>query len=505
MEANNNILRGIIILSFVLLNVLIIYGISSLISYLNTGADRSKMLHTEIQKIDQYLPKMTWTTERNQGREINKQHIIDIENDYLDAWYVRSIAFKANSTYGIDDYYTESARKNLYSQIEFNLEENVYLESTSLAHNLSVEFFSEDGQLVALTDSNVIEYKQVFKNDQLILSTYEVSTYELVLLLEDGFWRIRHLVKTASEELKKETPSLPTENISSIKGINYYPRLSPWDTFGGNFNSDTIYRDFNIIQEAGLNTIRVFVQYEDFGKANVDSEKINKLKKLLDQAELNNIKVLITLFDFYGDYSVINWTLNQNHADLIISELKDHEAVLGWDIKNEPDLDFDSRGKVKVTSWLSNMIRFVRSIDSNHLITIGWSNSQSASILAEEIDFVSFHYYNDLDQLASSYSELTKEIPNTPILLGEFGMSSYGSFWNLYSHSIEKQATYHKKIQSILKEKGIPFMSWTLYDFGTVPEDVVGKLPWKRNPQKQFGFIDKNGTKKPAFDYISEP
>lgn len=504
-KANKNILRGIIILSFILLNVLIIFGISSLISYLNTGADRSKMLHTEIQKIDQYLPKMTWSTKKNQGRKINPQHLLDIENDYLDAWYVRSIAFQSNSTYGIDDYFTESARENLYSQIEFNLKENIFLESTSLAHNLSVEFFSEDGQLVALTDSNVIEYKQVYKGEQLILSTYEISTYQLVLLLEDGFWRIRHIVKTTSKELQKESPYLPSENIDTIKGINYYPRLSPWDTFGENFHSDTLSRDFNLLKKAGLNTIRVFVQYEDFGRANVDPEKINRLRQLLDQAEQNQIKVLITLFDFYGDYSVINWTLNQNHADLIVSELKDHQAILGWDIKNEPDLDFDSRGKTQVTSWLSNMIRFIRGIDSTHLITIGWSNPKAATLLANEVDFVSFHYYKDPDQLASSYSQLTKEIPNTPILLGEFGTSSYGSFWNLYSHSIEKQASYHKKLQSIFKEKGIPFMSWTLYDFETVPEDVVGKLPWRRNPQKQFGFIDNNGNKKPAFNYISEP
>ena len=34
----------------------------------------------------------------------------------------------------------------------------------------------------------------------------------------------------------------------------------------------------------GLNTIRVFIQYEDFGKNRVDDKKLTLLKTLLDKA-----------------------------------------------------------------------------------------------------------------------------------------------------------------------------------------------------------------------------
>jgi beta-galactosidase/beta-glucuronidase len=33
------------------------------------------------------------------------------------------------------------------------------------------------------------------------------------------------------------------------------------------FNKDTIAKDFDIIKKANLNTIRVFIQYDDFGKS----------------------------------------------------------------------------------------------------------------------------------------------------------------------------------------------------------------------------------------------
>ena len=68
----------------------------------------------------------------------------------------------------------------------------------------------------------------------------------------------------------------------------------------------------------------------------------------------------------------------------------------------------------------------------------------------------------------------------------------------------DKQAEYHKSIQSTFHQNNIPFMSWTLYDFEEIPKEVVGRLPWRQNAQKNFGFLDENGNKKPAFKYISK-
>jgi endo-1,4-beta-mannosidase len=291
----------------------------------------------------------------------------------------------------------------------------------------------------------------------------------------------------------------------AIKGINYYPQVNPWDTFGDQFSKDIISKDFKIIKEAGLNSVRIFVQYDDFGKADVNPGKLYKLKQTLDAAENNGIGVVVTLFDFYGDYSVLNWTLNQSHAETIVSELKDHKALLAWDIKNEPNLDFDSRGKELVISWLDNMIDLVKSVDGVHPVTIGWSNTQSASILKDKVDLVSFHYYEDLNKLDEAIKSLKTEIPNKPLVLQEFGLSSYSGFWKPFGGSEKKQTNYHQKAQEIIANNNLQFMSWTLYDFGTIPKEVVGRLPWRKNIQKQFGFINSSGIEKDAFKYISQP
>ena len=499
---NKNIIRSILIASYILIIVIIISGISSLFAYLNTGADRSSMLHTKLEKIEQYIPEVTWAPLNNEGRPMDELILNKIENDYLDAWYVKHVAYKTNTTLGIKDYYTDNARNNIFAFIALNSKEKVTVESTTLNHHPTLEFFSEDGQLAVITDKDVIEYKRVFKDGKLILETKEKSTYKIIFLLEDGFWRIRHFVKEKSENFKSE-PNLRVAKNLNIKGINYYPQATPWDMFGDAFLKDTISNDFKIIKDSGLNSIRVFVQYDDFGKADIDKEKLEKLRLTLDAAEENGLKVVITLFDFYGDYSVLNWTLNMHHAKTIISGLKDHKAIIAWDIKNEPNLDFDSRGKVNVISWLDNMIDLVKSIDPNHAVTIGWSNVQSASILKDKVDFISFHYYESLDNLDTSIKKLKKQTSNKPIVMGEFGISSYKGFWKPLGGSDIKQAKYHEKVQKIIVENDLQFISWTLYDFVNIPKEVVGSLPWRKNIQKKYGFIDGNGTKKVAFKYIS--
>ena len=502
-KTNKQILRGVLMLTYVAIISVLLFLLSSVFSFLNTGADRSKMLHTEVKKVAQYLPKITWKDDGNVGRKISKQKLNAVQNDYVDAWYVKHIAYKTNTRVGIDDYFTKSARQNIYNILDYNKLNKITVESTTLEHNLDIEFFSEDGQLIVLKDTDALEYKKVFKDEKLILETTELSTYRYVLLLEDGFWRIRHMVKEASEKFKN-TPIKTQIAYTNIKGINYYPQATPWNMYGDQFDINIIKNDFRIIKKAGLNSVRIFVPYEDFGKASVKPEKLEKLKKVLDTALKENLKVVVTLFDFYGNYDVLDWTLNHRHAEKVVETFKNHEAILAWDVKNEPNLDFDSRGKVNVTAWLNFMVILIKSIDEKHPVTIGWSNTKSATILKDKVDIVSFHYYKNLNKFEKEYLALKDAIKNKPIILQEFGISSYSGLWRPFASSEEEQASYYKEMQKIMTKNSIPFMSWTLYDFDNVPKEVLGRLPWRTNPQKKFGFITNTGAKKLSYKYISK-
>ncbi|MBC8756995.1 cellulase family glycosylhydrolase [Kordia sp. YSTF-M3] len=502
-KTDKNIIRGFLVFSYVVIISMLIFLISSSFSYLNTGADRSKLLHTEVKKAENYSPKIVWVEDGNEGRNVDEQTLIKIENDYLDAWYVRNVAYKTNQTVGIADYYTDNARKNIAEFVAQNKKQQISVEATTLSHQPNIEFFSEDGQLVVLSDKNVVEYKKLFKDGKFVMETTETANYKIILLLEDGFWRIRHLVKETIADFDKTIQNKSFANLN-IKGINYYPQATPWDMFGDQFDIKIIENDFSIMKDAGLNTIRIFIQYDDFGKAEVKEEKLQKLQQVLDAAETKKLKAVVTLFDFYGNYEVLDWTLTHRHAETIVSRFKNHNAILAWDIKNEPNLDFESRGKQTVLAWLDHILLVVKSIDTKHLVTIGWSNTESAHLLKDKLDFVSFHYYEDRANFEQSYLDLKAKIPNKQIVLGEFGESSYGGFWKPFVGSEQKQAAYFKEMQQVLAAQNISFMSWTLYDFEDIPASVVGSRPWRTNPQKKFGFIDKDGNRKLAFEFAVE-
>ena len=511
---NHNIYRFALVLFFFLITLFALFGLNKVLEYMHTGADRSSMLHLELTSEDAYLPKVVWKSLENPAREMEKNTLHKIERDYLFAWFVKNNALEKNTKKGIEDFYTQNTRQNLYRTIQYNKSHEISIESTTIKHYPQLEFYSEDGQQVIFTDKNVVEFQKISQKEIPLTTIQDTATYKVMMLLEDGFWRVRHIVKMAPEPFAKDTlvpkPVFTVKNHQilknklpyTIKGINYYPKNSAWDTFGDLFNKDTIAHDFDIIKKAKLNTIRVFIQYDDFGKAKVNLEKLEKLKTLLDLAEAKELAVMVTLFDFYSDYTIASWTLTHRHAEHIVNEFKDHKAILGWDIKNEPNLDFENRKKDNVMNWLDHIITVIRETDPNHLITIGWSNSVEATNLAERLDFISYHFYNDIKHLEYETDDLLKKTKK-PIVIEEFGVPSYGGIWNLWEGSLEEQATYHQKMQTYFKKNNYSFMSWTLYDFPHVPDQVAGKWPWQKIRQKRFGFIDDKSKNKPAFKFIS--
>ena len=511
---NRNITRAVLIISFIFVNILLLLGISKVLDFLNSGADRTSMLHLEKETINVYLPKVVWESTANPGRVMELNTLKTIEKDYLFSWYVKNKSLQENSRSGIADYYTQNTRQNLYNTLKYNIKNEITIESTTLKHNPKLDFYSADGQLVVFTDKNVVEFQQVYQKKKLITAVQDTATYKVMMLLEDGFWRVRHLQRIEKTTFRSDTVKsqpmfkiignkITKNNVDfTIKGINYYPKNSAWDTFGTSFNTNTISKDFDIIKNAKLNTVRIFIQYDDFGKAEIKQEKMDKLKKILDLAATKNLFVIVTLFDFYSDYTLENWTLTHRHAEKIVSTFKDHKAILAWDLKNEPNLDFENRDKSNVLNWLEHMISVVKENDPNHLVTIGWSNSTEATHLEKQVDFVSYHFYNAIEDLEKEIKTLEK-ITKKPIVIEEFGVPSYKGIWNLRGSNEEEQAQYHKKMQALFKKNNLAFMSWTLYDFPHVPDQVAGKWPWQKKRQKRFGFIDINGNRKPSFLYIN--
>lgn len=290
---------------------------------------------------------------------------------------------------------------------------------------------------------------------------------------------------------------------NKIKGFNYYPQHSPWDTFGEAFDPDILQADFQLIRNMGFNTLRIFVQYDDFGGATVKSDKLKKLNTVLTLASKQGLGVIVTLFDFYNAYDPEQLENNYLHLTTLITSLKNHANLIAWDVKNEPDLDFSYLGHEAVLSWLEAILMKIQVLDGRHAVTIGWSKPEAALFLKEKLDFISFHFYKDLSILQQDIEQLRSKT-HKPLVLSEFGFSSYSALSNLFASSERKQARYFAKALQILKENQLPYLLWTLYDFENIPNQVVGNKRRHQQIQKHFGVIGLDNKKKQAFEFVNQ-
>jgi len=503
-QAKRHIKQISIIIAFILFNLVVISIISKTYYEFNSGASRNQSLHIELKHNNYYLPKVEINISKAKGRKLNSEVLKEIKGDYLNAWYVKSYALLNNDVNSFKDFYTDSAQVKLTEMINYNHKNKISVDMTSLEHHLEIQFFSEDGQLIFLKDKNVEEIVAINQNEKLVSKEYVVNDYDVVLLLEDGFWRIRHIIKTNHSEKNKKTCIIEKKHVFdfSINGINYYPQKTPWLEFWNKYDQSVVDKDFEIIKNLGLNTVRIFLPYENFGKAEVSLDKIEHLKTTLNLAEKKSLKVIITFFDFYSNYNIIDYSLCDRHLEQIIPKIKDHKAILQYDIKNEPDLDFKHTKEKKVLDWLKFISERIKLYDNNTPITIGWSDIKYAQLLEDNVDVLSFHYYKKASKFSKEYTDL-KVKTKKQLVLQEFGKHSYNSFWFPFSNTEIDQAVYYKEMQQQFQESSLNnFVSWTLYDFPNIDTSVFGNLPQKINPQKNYGFIDVNGNKKEATKFI---
>lgn len=492
-------------------------AIGNILAYFQTGADRSEALHLVSDLPDEYTPRVVWLEDDPYtGRVMEDFTRTRIVSDYVRSLYQWNLSYLLGEPTGIREYYSKNVRDRVTNSIDAMVKQDIQMEQVELTHHLQLHFYSADGQIVSFTDHQVETQRRFFKNasTKRFFADESTSNYEVVLILDDGYWRIKHLVRRSPSgrvDSPKSIPSLPkpftTRNDTLFegntpffpKGINYYPQATPWKDFWRNYSADTTRKDFELIKSLGFNTVRIFVNYLDFGKGNLQHEMMRRLADLLDKAEKQDLKVIVTLFDFMGTYRLLDFPATDRQLENILTTFATHPAILAWDLKNEPDLDYNHHEKEDVQDWLRYMVRQARKYDPNHLITIGWAYPESAGFLADKVDVVSFHFYRNPEELGPAIENLRQQTGNKPLMLEEYGLSSYRSFIWPANNSENKQAAYVASIRQTLRKKGnIPSIIWTLYDFTEVGGDIAGGMPWQRASQKHFGIIRPDGTIKPV-------
>jgi endo-1,4-beta-mannosidase len=285
-----------------------------------------------------------------------------------------------------------------------------------------------------------------------------------------------------------------------VHGANYYPSHLPWDHFWPEYDQKVIDGDFSRFAAWGLNTVRVFIRFDQFGGGEVSPAALDKLADLLSRASNHGLLVIPTLFDFHSEYLPSSWPRDDRQLRALVLRFRDDPTILAWDIKNELDLDYPRHGKATVNAWLVHEVALARQYDGRHLITVGWATADHALASPVAVDVVSFHLYEPVSRLTSAYAELRRQVSNRPLLLEEFGSTTWSA--TRASADMEReQARYYSGVLDFLaRSDAAGFAMWTPYDLENIPPDVGS--PSRTAIEAQYGVIRLDGSAKPALKVL---
>lgn len=474
--------------------------IAWLVASFQQGADPTSalnlppMLPPEAATAIQWLPD-----DADTGRVMEDFTRQQLTSDYGRAWLQWNLSLKIGRPYNLRTSFSGPALHYLTTSISATA--GFQIEQIDTAHHLQLHFYAADGSIIALTDTQAEVYQLIYDADRKLVSAqWLYARYEIVMLLQDGTWRIRHWVRHELPVPQEPTYQPKPQYVQSlhqqlqfeqhpfiVRGVNYYPSATPWLQFWPAYQPQQTATDLALIQQLQLNSVRIFIPFEQFTEPYSTSLYLRSVTDFLDQAEQANIKVIVTLFDFLGDYQLARWQQTDSYLTTVVTALREHPAIMAWDVKNEPDRDYATASQAVVEAWLLHTIRQLRRLDPHHLITIGWSTPEAAQRLSEDVDLVSFHYYGLAEQLATHYQRLEQVVGAKPLLLTESGMSTWNSPLFPHGHNQREQAAYLINV-SQQAESHNGYLIWTLFDIPQVPSTIAGFWPWQRSPQTQLGL-----------------
>ncbi|MCB8945902.1 MAG: cellulase family glycosylhydrolase, partial [Ardenticatenaceae bacterium] len=291
-----------------------------------------------------------------------------------------------------------------------------------------------------------------------------------------------------------------------VKGVNYYPRHASWHQFLTEANLVEVAAELKLIQEAGFNTLRIFLWYEPLftcqpEDAIPNEEAFARLDDVLQLASEHNLKVIVTLNDlpdltFRPLYT--DWARYDAQTTYIVRRYRHEPAILAWDLRNEGDLDYGARADDEarfeqqiVLDWLAYTSELVRVNDPYHLLTAGWWGDPT--VTSEYVDILSFHHWHDPAELPDRINKY--DISSQPILVEEIGYHSWQDAPQ-DQRSEEAQAALLSQAVKLIDEENVAgWLIWAAFDF--VP--VSGQTP---SYEHCFGLWRSDLTPKPALFQI---
>jgi len=288
-----------------------------------------------------------------------------------------------------------------------------------------------------------------------------------------------------------------------IKGICYHPVPKGSENYR-NFNN--LSQDLALMNEAGINTIRVYEPIDDLD--------------VLDQINAAGIKVII---GFGYNQGGINDIVSGTFIDYV-KKYMNHNAILMWELGNEYNYHPEwFNGDIK--NWyevMNNAAALIKDVDTNHPVTTAHGDlpDELALEIATNVDVWGMNVYR-WDNPETIYKEW-QEVSDKPMYLSEAGADSFMKITKDGYEQGENQQAQADANENILDDvfantdigSGVALFSfldgwWKAgnpdqQDTGGMAPNSTG-VPYDGAPNEEYwGIVDIDRNKKKTFDIVKQ-
>jgi len=300
----------------------------------------------------------------------------------------------------------------------------------------------------------------------------------------------------------------------SVRGVNYFPRETPWSAMWTKTPSEVFEKDMSLAASLGCNTIRTFLQFaphaEQAGLLKPDGSLTaayhEKFEQLLAAAWRHGIRIVVC-FEFSSQ-----WLAAPDAADRwqralgnVVGKHRDDGRVLMWDLMNEPD--DDAKWTEGTRAYLTAALPFIKQLERNHLTTVGltWRADRLKQVGLPDV--MQYHEYAGKDvffkegppRVLVTFGHQREIGGVRPLLIGEFGMSTardeqHGAAPELREKmsaatgtEAEQARLYEIVLAGAEQGRAAGALAWCLHDY-----------PIKNPNESHFGLVRSDGSLKPA-------
>jgi hypothetical protein len=296
-----------------------------------------------------------------------------------------------------------------------------------------------------------------------------------------------------------------SEYLSSLRLVNYFPSDDGWQYMWTRWEPGQINRDFATMAAMGANSVRITVFPGVTGFPVPSPLMRSRFARIISMASGHGLKVQLSLFDEFTDFSDISGSLTWAR-DLLTPLNKKEIAFI--DLRNELDAP-STMGKPLVYRWIDALLPAVER-DAVHVpvtlsVTAPGHITAMQSALRVEPDFWDLHYYSSAGLAYASMADAIQAAAPLPVFVGETGFATAEDDappgLPAGEPALEAyQAHYYQVVEQAALALGLGDAApWTLYDFSL---DAIPSQ--QQEDQYDFGLLHGNGTPKPAAAVIRE-